>query len=149
MKGCRGPGTYILVIWLPQDASINIGALGEQHFGAGFYLYVGSALGGLRGRLARHLRQEKKLRWHIDYLLRKASLQEVWCLSGKARLECAVAQLLGQIPGFQPSLMPFGASDCSCFTHLFYAATKPSFEKVSAFLARKLAAKGSWEKWVL
>ena len=33
-------------------------------------------MGGLDARVARHLRAEKKLHWHIDYLLERASVTE-------------------------------------------------------------------------
>jgi len=53
----RDPGTYVLVLVIEQDMQIEVGALGTLFFRAGHYLYVGSALGGLGARLARHLRQ--------------------------------------------------------------------------------------------
>ncbi|MBU4245420.1 MAG: GIY-YIG nuclease family protein [Nanoarchaeota archaeon] len=62
-------GIYCLVIRLEKDARIRIGSLGELFFEKGSYVYVGSAMNGLENRIARHLRYEKKLHWHIDYML--------------------------------------------------------------------------------
>ena len=64
-------GTYCLLIHLKQDSKITIGKLGEKNFQKGYYIYVGSALNSLKTRIQRHLRKEKKIHWHIDYLLNK------------------------------------------------------------------------------
>ena len=34
-------------------------------------------MNGLEQRVARHLRKDKKMHWHIDYLLKKAKILEV------------------------------------------------------------------------
>ena len=53
-------GLYILVMDLKKKHVLNVGKLGRAMFLAGKYLYVGRAKRYLRGRLARHLRREKK-----------------------------------------------------------------------------------------
>jgi len=68
----------------------------------------------MKKRLERHLRKEKKLHWHIDYLLRESEIEEIFL---SEREECEVAKaflLFDSIPGF-------GCSDCSCRSHLFYS----------------------------
>jgi Uri superfamily endonuclease len=40
-------GIYVLVIWLDDDVSLQIGALGERKFKKGLYAYVGSAQANL------------------------------------------------------------------------------------------------------
>jgi Uri superfamily endonuclease len=62
-------GSYVLLIELEQDSNIKVGALGKIHFSKGHYVYVGSAMNGIEGRVRRHLRDEKKTRWHVDYFL--------------------------------------------------------------------------------
>ena len=62
-------GTYCLIIQLKKDSRIEIGKLGLLNFDKGYYVYVGSALNSLEARLERHLKTEKKLFWHVDYLL--------------------------------------------------------------------------------
>jgi len=62
-------GSYILLIKLLKDSEIKVGSLGTISFKKGFYVYVGSAMGGLEQRINRHLRKNKKTFWHIDYLL--------------------------------------------------------------------------------
>jgi len=61
-------GIYILLIEIPREVHMEVGALGVMEFPRGFYAYCGSAMGGLRARINRHLRSEKKARWHVDYL---------------------------------------------------------------------------------
>ena len=62
-------GVYALVIVLDGDLQISIGALGTRSFTPGTHVYVGSAQKGLDKRIQRHLGNNKKRFWHIDYLL--------------------------------------------------------------------------------
>ncbi len=121
------PGIYILFVYLPSDVNIMAGRLGETRFRKGHYAYVGSAMGGLKGRINYHLKTDKKPHWHIDYLLAQARVESVLTIETCDRLECAVANLLSRqfnsIPGF-------GASDCRCASHLFYAAKADNFISV-------------------
>lgn len=61
-------GTYILTVRLDSPRTVAVGALGTISFGAGTYIYAGSAMGGLDQRVSRHLRRDKPRRWHIDSL---------------------------------------------------------------------------------
>ena len=63
----RNPGIYVLLIELTRCRRIRIGHLGVTEFQPGFYAYVGSAMGGLTARVARHLRPlcRKRPHWHI------------------------------------------------------------------------------------
>ena len=135
------PGTYALVMTLAEETCLQVGRLGAFTLPEGWYAYVGSALGpgGLRARLSRHTRAEKKLHWHIDYLLGQARLREVWYVEGPERRECAWARLLEDLPGTEVPVPGFGASDCRCRSHLFVVASRPSF---AAFLRRAGALQG-------
>lgn len=57
---------------------------------------MGSALGGLEARIRRHLRAQKAVRWHIDYLLARpeARIVGVYILETMERPECRVAEAL-------------------------------------------------------
>ncbi len=112
-------GSYVLVIELPEEQAIAVGGLKVVHFPPGYYAYVGSALGGVESRLNRHLQRSKKLRWHIDYLLQKASIGSIIICETEDRVECAIAQALSR--QFD-SITGFGSSDCKCPSHLFYDA---------------------------
>jgi Uri superfamily endonuclease len=118
----NAPGTYALFLRLARPARIRIGRLGTFLFPAGRYTYVGSALGpgGLRARLDRHFRHQKKLHWHIDYLLECARIASVRVDASGERLECAWARHYLARPDARDVVPGFGASDCRCATHLIY-----------------------------
>jgi Uri superfamily endonuclease len=111
-------GTYVLIIHVPYDLPINIGELGKIEFREGYYAYVGSALGGLESRVGRHQRKDKKLHWHIDYLLTRARVIDFVYAPGGEKLECEIAKELAKN---LPSIHGFGSSDCKCESHLFYS----------------------------
>ena len=64
----RPAGSYALALCLPSSRKIAVGKLGLVEFPRGHYIYFGSALGGLKARVARHLRSEKKLHWPANHL---------------------------------------------------------------------------------
>jgi Uri superfamily endonuclease len=130
-------GTYVLLIHVPYDIQLSIGALGDLKLKAGYYAYVGSALGGLEQRVERHLSGNKKIHWHIDYLLTRGRVIDVVQGETKERMECAIASELSK---HLTSVADFGSSDCACHSHLFYS---PSFyqlirQVLRAFRACKL-----------
>ncbi|MEO2141483.1 MAG: GIY-YIG nuclease family protein, partial [bacterium] len=87
----RQTGSYALVLRLPSRRRVAVGRLGEVDFPKGYYIYFGSALGGLKARVARHLRHEKKLHWHADYLSAEVPWSQVWQLADGQRWECVWA----------------------------------------------------------
>ena len=85
---------------------------------AGLYLYAGSARGpgGIRARVARHLRRPKACHWHIDHLTRVAELEDA--IAFPDGRECAIADF-ALARGAQTPVPRFGASDCPrCAAHL-------------------------------
>lgn len=102
---------------MTKNVYIQVGALGKFRFPKGRYVYTGSAKRNLASRLARHKIREKKLRWHIDYLLQHQAATITRTLTSD-REECQWNQSLnGSIP-----VPGFGASDCKagCGAHLKY-----------------------------
>ncbi len=118
----KARGTYALLLEIEQEAVVTVGRLGTFRFPAGYYVYVGSALGsgGLRARLARHGRQDKKLRWHIDYVLMHARIVDIKVNTSGPERECAWAGTLLHIPGARVVAPRLGSSDCACPSHLIY-----------------------------
>ncbi len=100
-----------------------MGKLGRRVFHEGFYFYVGSAQRNLSDRLERHARKDKLLRWHIDYLSVKAKMLGAVIVPGPREHECKLAKELGGV--FELAVLGFGASDCCCGGHLFYARKLP------------------------
>ena len=115
-------GVYILLAFLAKDTRLKTGALGEVHFKKGFYAYSGSAMGGLEQRIRRHLRKNKKLHWHIDYLLNHAEIKMIAIRKTDRKSdECAAARRLLSLGGVPVD--GFGSSDCSCNAHLLFFKT--------------------------
>ena len=127
MTAKRTPGVYHLVLRLPRETRIRVGRLGLQTFGAGYYVYTGSAMNGLEARVARHQRRRKRLRWHIDYLLQKAEMAAVELMPTRRRLECARNRVILSLPGACIPVAGFGSSDCRCRSHLaYFGESRPS-----------------------
>ncbi|MGD2207627.1 MAG: DUF123 domain-containing protein [Anaerolineae bacterium] len=123
-------GTYVLALWLDRPQNIIVGRLGEFRFPAGWYLYVGSALGpgGLPSRLARHLRRvgaDKQAHWHIDYLREATAWIGAWGRTCDQRWECTWSVALRSLPDARIVAPGFGASDCDCPAHLVHLSTLP------------------------
>ena len=112
-------GSYVLLIAVPRKTSLKVGCLGNVEFNPGYYAYVGSALNNLEKRILRHIRPSKKVFWHIDYLLKQATIRDVYCVVSSGKLECGIARkLLHHLD----HVRGFGCSDCSCPSHLFFHA---------------------------
>ncbi len=114
-------GTYALLLSLAETATMRIGRLGEFTLPLARYVYVGSAHGpgGLRARILRHLRKDKALKWHIDYLTSRIQPQAVLYSISTRRLECEWVRCLSQLPGAEAPIHSFGSSDCTsgCLAH--------------------------------
>ena len=120
-------GSYIIVVFLPERITIQVGALGNLDFIRGYYLYVGSAMAKkgpntLENRIKRHLSEssQKKLFWHIDYLLAKGNckISKIYLIPSTIRLECTISnEILRVSDNF---VKDFGSSDCRCPSHLYY-----------------------------
>ncbi len=120
-------GSYVLVIFLSKNVKVEIGALGTISFSKGYYLYVGSAMGNvgsstLENRVKRHLTDStnKKIHWHIDYLLNDEHflITKLYIVPSLTRLECVIARDINEVS--DSFIKNFGSTDCSCKSHLFY-----------------------------
>jgi Uri superfamily endonuclease len=129
-------GTYALILRIDSGLNLQVGKLGAFYFHAGFYVYIGSAMGsgGLGGRLKHHLAPIRNPHWHVDYLRQAARLEEVWCVKSDRRREHAWASALLSVPGAAVPVPRFGASDCSCTSHLFHFVLSPPFHKFQAVM---------------
>ena len=110
-------GCYMIILHIPDERKITIGSLGRVNFPSGYYIYIGSAKKNLTQRMARHLRKKKSFFWHIDYLRNEAAACNALPIRSSASLEHEIALAINRIADW--SVPGFGASDCSCATHLF------------------------------
>jgi Uri superfamily endonuclease len=132
----RAPGTYLLLLSLAEPTRLQVGRLGPVDLPAGWYVYVGSALGGLGPRLRRHVSREKRPHWHIDTLRAAAMLTAIAVRIGPERVECAVAAQVGARPDATLPVPRFGSTDCRCRSHLVHFPTPPD-----------LFLDASWRVW--
>jgi len=116
------PGTYALLLRPQQDITLAVGRLGVFRLPGGAYAYIGSALGagGIRGRVAHHLRDKRRLHWHIDAFTHQCVVEGASWVRAAEPLECCWVQLLLHLPGSRVPIRGFGSSDCPnrCPTHL-------------------------------
>ena len=126
-------GCYVLVLQLTRLTKVTYGRNHKRsfQFDAGWYVYVGSAMRGVRTRLMRHQRKTsdgKKLHWSIDYFREYAELHEVWyTFTEDPGLEHVWAQKFDSLPTFTIPIPGFGGSDCKsgCPAHFFRAPDRP------------------------
>jgi len=118
-------GVYILKIKLDHPTTLTYGKKHTSHLPKGYYYYVGSALNNLEARINRHLSQEKKIHWHIDYLLKQATIEHIYYKITIEKEECHIAQKLAKKLENIPN---FGSSDCTCKSHLYYTNNPQSLD---------------------
>jgi sugar fermentation stimulation protein A len=124
-------GTYAIVMELPERARLKVGSLGTFDFPQGYYAYVGSAQRGIEQRVSRHMRREKPLRWHVDYLLARAEVVSRLLIPfGGKDMECVVAKTLIDVEGARIVARGFGSSDCRCESHLVYLGASEDAPRV-------------------
>ena len=124
--GGESGGIYVLVLrHSGRPFRARVGALGTLSFKPGFYCYVGSARGGLKARLMRHLRKGgKRKRWHVDFLRERTEPVGALCWAGEGADECLLSRAVGRLA--QGSVPGFGCSDCRCRSHLYYFTADPT-----------------------
>jgi Uri superfamily endonuclease len=122
----EGKGVYTILVNVNSGAFVDVGRLGLFEF-SGLYAYTGSGQGkgstSLNGRVSRHfgLRSEKKVRWHVDYLLANFRTQvegAVLSATNVRSKECEVSKNILHLSGSSPPVIGFGSSDCDCKSHL-------------------------------
>lgn len=113
-------GVYVLGLTNTGRHAVKVGALGDVGFNpSGRYCYVGSAMSGLRHRIARHLRVEKKTRWHLDWISPVMLPSFIILARTFERVECTLSGKLHASGRFVP-VPRFGNGDCSsCVSHLY------------------------------
>ncbi|MCX7827966.1 MAG: DNA/RNA nuclease SfsA [Thermanaerothrix sp.] len=117
-------GAYCVLMRLGDESRVTVGALGDILFPKGYYVYVGSGMGGLERRMARHLGTVKIPRWHVDYLSRLCKAKRGIPVRTHLKIECLLAESIGRLGG--TPIPRFGSSDCGCLSHLFHFGEDPT-----------------------
>ena len=117
-------GIYIIEIVPKRTFSFSHNKLGNYKFSKGYYYYVGSAQKNLIKRVERHIKKDKKLHWHIDYLTvnKNISIPNVYLIKNYTKEnECGLVFNLSQNYKMEHPIKSFGSSDCNkCYSHLLY-----------------------------
>ncbi len=123
-RGAKDRGSYVIVLHNVERSRIRVGALGEIGFEPGYYVYVGSGMGGLDGRIKRHGMLKKKHRWHIDYIApRPMKIVKSYPIRREDRIEGPLASRMNALCNGR--VRGFGASDSAHASHLFYFYDPP------------------------
>ncbi len=129
------PGSYALLVRLPKSRTVRVGKLGTFKFPRGYYVYTGSAMSGLDGRIGYHLRKKPRPRWHVDFLIGApgARVEQHVEWETPTRSECSLNQRFLRADGAAVPVKGFGSSDCraGCPAHLVYFKKKPDIEKIA------------------
>lgn len=128
-------GTYMLIIDIGDDLNIKVGCLGRCELKKGTYIYIGSARGpgGLKARINRHLKLNKKVKWHIDYLTVNPTvkIRAAVYLKSRAVLETIIAKKLLSNNAFEGVIKGFGCTDRKGnYTHLYRLRNPCSVKKL-------------------
>jgi len=130
------PGAYLLLIELTKVTDVRLANRRSASLLPGCYLYAGSAYGsgGLKARVARHMRPAKLQWWHIDQLTKNGVLG-AWIFPGCN--ECDLVDMNSALP---VPIIGFGSTDCQrCRSHLLgpipacsQSTTQAKVERLSA-----------------
>ena len=106
-------GTYLLILKLEED--LDITRPYRIRLKKGYYVYVGSAMNSLTGRLRRHLSKKKKIHWHIDQLTERGKVVLIVALIGR-KVEREISEFLSR---HMKVIERFGSSDLKVKGNLF------------------------------
>ncbi|GBE43345.1 hypothetical protein BMS3Bbin10_01421 [bacterium BMS3Bbin10] len=113
-------GAYALILNLEHGVRVDRPPSAAGTLPEGWYVYAGSARGpgGIRARLARHFRTEKRPHWHIDQLTCAPGVR-LWGSPAPDIRECDLVAKMSRLESFRTALPGFGSSDCrTCKGHL-------------------------------
>jgi Uri superfamily endonuclease len=108
-------GAYLLLIELTKVTDVTLSNKRRASLVPGHYLYAGSAYGpgGLKARIARHLRRAKVQRWHVDQLT-NTGVRGAWIFPS-----CNECDLVAMNSALPIPTVGFGSTDCNrCRSHL-------------------------------
>lgn len=131
-------GVYTLIVFLKGGTTIGVRDLGLFDFKKGYYAYTGSATGegalSLQKRVARHLRKDKTMHWHIDFFLENKNAEIVTVITAESNRnrECQVNGAIKNLRGATIPVAGFGAADCKqrCGSHLVRLSNRRAIKEI-------------------
>ena len=110
---------YAIHLKISEKKLVQIGSLGTFEFPIGTYIYVGSAKKNIKARITRHIKKEKPLRWHFDYIRPHGEIVKVETFDDSLD-ECNRCKQIKEKYQAHELIKGFGSSDCNCKAHLLY-----------------------------
>ncbi|MBN2253075.1 MAG: DUF123 domain-containing protein [Kosmotogaceae bacterium] len=125
-------GDYVVLFFLKE--SVEISSISKNWLlDSGYYMYIGSAMSSLAERVKRHLIEEKRKHWHIDYLREKAEVVAALLLPTEEQREEELSNFVSE---YGEAVSKFGASDCSTDSNLYKLESK-NIERVFSSIVCK------------
>ncbi|MDD2333551.1 MAG: DUF123 domain-containing protein [Mesotoga sp.] len=125
-------GDYVVLFFL-KEAVVISSLCRSWTLDAGYYMYIGSAMSSLAERVKRHLIEEKRKFWHIDYFREKAEVVAALLLPTKEQREEELSNFVSE---YGEAVPKFGASDCSTDSNLYRLESR-SIERVFSSIVCK------------
>lgn len=126
----RDKGSYVLLIRLASPCDVVLrGKNGMLE--PGLYAYCGSAMGpgGLKARIERHRRRDKKIHWHVDQVTTQVPVYKVGVSFDLS--ECHLVDLLARQTGAGFPIPGFGSTDCQdCKSHFLKLPSEKAFKNL-------------------
>ena len=150
MRRINQPGTYALIYHCPASFRTVVGKRGPIEVAKGYWIYVGSAFGpgGLKARLRHHLKPAQRPHWHLDYIKADLNPLEIWATADDEKREHAWARIVSGLRGSTCPLTGFGATDCTCPSHLIYRARRPGLATFRRQVRAQLPGHGTVHRLV-
>lgn len=125
-------GDYVVLFFL-KEAVVISSLCRSWTLDAGYYMYIGSAMSSLAERVKRHLIEEKRKFWHIDYFREKAEVVAALLLPTEEQREEELSNFVSE---YGEAVPRFGASDCSTDSNLYRLESR-SIERVFSSIVCK------------
>jgi Uri superfamily endonuclease len=141
----KDPGVYAIIIYIKDNINLTL-AKNIHYFSPGYYVYLGSAkqYGGIKTRVNRHLKRNKKLKWHIDYLTSNPLVKIDAIIYAKTKIfkECTFVKILKK-NYFEIASKNFGSSDCKekCGAHLLKPIKSINFKQIILIIKKAFKSK--------
>ncbi len=126
-EGNSDRGSYLMLFFLEEEETIDMGDFGKQNFKPGYYVYVSYEAQNLKKLIERHKRKRKNCLNQRDYLRNKAKLEMVWPVRSSIDDSCEINNTISE-----QSVSEVGNFDslfCSCSSHLHYFEDNPRLNR--------------------
>ncbi|MFO7881382.1 MAG: GIY-YIG nuclease family protein [Kosmotogaceae bacterium] len=119
-------GSYLLFIKVSRRIEVS-SKKSDWTIEPGLYIYVGSAMSTLTGRIKRHLTEKKKKHWHIDFLTSRSEIFLILLLPSETKVEKDISQFVSK---FGIPIKGFGSTDYKDLNSNLYKINEENAEEI-------------------